>query len=84
MDYAQETTFAYTDWKQINDPALKIGFFQGQSEGEYNIYAHLGLTPDGTIFDKFYLKDSLISATIKVSAEQYTINEIEYKGQTYR
>ena len=36
MDYAQETTFAYTDWKQINDPALKIGFFQGQSEGEYS------------------------------------------------
>ena len=84
MDYAQETTFAYTDWKQINDPKLKIYAFQGQSEGEYNIYAHLGLTPDGTIFDKFYLKDSLISVTIKVSAEQYTINEIEYKGQTYR
>ncbi|MFK8264877.1 AHH domain-containing protein [Capnocytophaga cynodegmi] len=33
MDYAQETTFAYSDWKQINDPALKIGFFGGQSEG---------------------------------------------------
>ncbi|MFK8299070.1 hypothetical protein ACI76O_11870, partial [Capnocytophaga cynodegmi] len=33
MDYASETTFAYSDWKQINDPALKIGFFGGQSEG---------------------------------------------------
>ncbi|MFK8290851.1 fibronectin type III domain-containing protein [Capnocytophaga cynodegmi] len=84
MDYAQETTFAYSDWKQINDPKLKIYAFQGQSQGEHNIYAHLGLTPDGTIFDKFYLKDSPISVIIKVSPEQYTINEIEYKGQAYR
>ncbi|GIM53286.1 hypothetical protein CAPN004_23150 [Capnocytophaga cynodegmi] len=84
MDYAQETTFTYSDWKQINDPKLKIYAFQGQSQGEHNIYAHLGLTPDGTIFDKFYLKDSPISVIIKVSPEQYTINEIEYKGQAYR
>ncbi|MDO4230217.1 MAG: hypothetical protein Q4C98_10410 [Capnocytophaga sp.] len=34
MDYASETGFAYTDWKQINDPKLKIYFFQDQSEGE--------------------------------------------------
>ncbi|MDO4764400.1 MAG: hypothetical protein Q4A00_08490 [Flavobacteriaceae bacterium] len=66
MDYAQETGFAHSDWKQINDPKLKIGFFERQEDGEYNIYAHLGLTPDGTIFDKFYLKDSPISVIIKV------------------
>ncbi|GIM52117.1 hypothetical protein CAPN004_11470 [Capnocytophaga cynodegmi] len=36
MDYAQETTFAHTDWKQINDPKLKIYAFQEQSEGEYS------------------------------------------------
>ncbi|GET46193.1 hypothetical protein [Capnocytophaga felis] len=37
MDYAQETTFAYSDWKQINDPKLRIGFFEEQSDGEYII-----------------------------------------------
>ena len=44
MDYAQETTFAYSDWKQINDPKLKIYAFQGQSEGE--IAGKVWLTPD--------------------------------------
>ncbi|MFK8299035.1 hypothetical protein ACI76O_11825, partial [Capnocytophaga cynodegmi] len=38
MDYAQETTFAHTDWKQINDPKLKIYAFQGQNEGEAYSY----------------------------------------------
>ncbi|MDO4230305.1 MAG: hypothetical protein Q4C98_10855 [Capnocytophaga sp.] len=34
MDYAQGEQFTYTDWKQINDPKLKLYVFQGQSEGE--------------------------------------------------
>ncbi|MFJ1428372.1 hypothetical protein ACILD6_07185 [Capnocytophaga canimorsus] len=44
MDYAQETTFAYSDWKQINDPKLKIYAFQGQSQGEFA--GKIWLTPD--------------------------------------
>ncbi|ATA76487.1 fibronectin type III domain-containing protein [Capnocytophaga canimorsus] len=44
MDYAQETTFAHTDWKQINDPKLKIYAFQGQSQGEFA--GKIWLTPD--------------------------------------
>ncbi len=27
-------TYLFADWKQINDPAFKIGIFQGQEEGE--------------------------------------------------
>ncbi|MDO5106354.1 MAG: hypothetical protein Q4D72_10720, partial [Capnocytophaga sp.] len=37
MDYAQETAFAHSDWKQINDPKLKIYVFQEQDDGEYKI-----------------------------------------------
>jgi len=34
MDYTSDETLLFADWKQINDPAFKIGIFQGQSEGE--------------------------------------------------
>ena len=34
MDYTSDENLLFADWKQINDPAFKIGIFQGQSEGE--------------------------------------------------
>ena len=34
MDYTSDEALLFADWKQINDPAFKIGIFQGQSEGE--------------------------------------------------
>ena len=55
MDYNEGQDFFYRDWKQINDPKVKLYAFQGQGEGEYNANAHLGLTPDGVIFDTFFL-----------------------------
>ena len=35
MDYTSDEDLLFADWKQINDPAFKIGIFQGQSEGEH-------------------------------------------------
>ena len=34
MDYTSDESLLFADWKQINDPAFKIGIFQGQGEGE--------------------------------------------------
>ena len=36
MDYNEGQDFFYRDWKQINDPKVKLYAFQGQSEGEYH------------------------------------------------
>ena len=36
MDYNEGQDFFYRDWKQINDPKVKLYAFQKQSEGEYN------------------------------------------------
>ena len=35
MDYNEGQDFFYRDWKQINDPKVKLYAFQKQSEGEY-------------------------------------------------
>ena len=35
MDYNEGQDFFYRDWKQINDPKVKLYAFQGQGEGEY-------------------------------------------------
>lgn len=34
MDYSEGTELSHLDWKQVNDPALKIYSFQGQSSGQ--------------------------------------------------
>ena len=34
MDYNEGQDFFYRDWKQINDPKVKLYAFQGQKEGE--------------------------------------------------
>jgi len=44
MDYNEEQDFFYRDWKQINDPKVKLYAFQGQSEGEFA--GKIWLTPD--------------------------------------
>ena len=41
MDYTSDEALLFADWKQINDPAFKIGIFQGQSEGEYKAWKFL-------------------------------------------
>ena len=44
MDYTSDEALLFADWKQINDPAFKIGIFQGQGEGEFA--GKIWLTPD--------------------------------------
>ena len=83
MDYTSDEDLLFADWKQINDPAFKVGIFQGQSEGEYNANAHLGLTPDGVVFDTFFLNDEKINTTIEVAPDKYTIQKISYQGNQY-
>ena len=39
MDYNEGQDFFYRDWKQINDPKVKLYAFQGQEEGEYLVYS---------------------------------------------
>ncbi|UZD36993.1 hypothetical protein [Capnocytophaga ochracea] len=39
MDYNEGQDFFYRDWKQINDPKVKLYAFQGQGEGEYLVYS---------------------------------------------
>ena len=83
MDYNEGQDFFYRDWKQINDPKVKLYAFQGQGEGEYNANAHLGLTPDGVIFDTFFLNGKKINTTIEVAPDKYTIQKISYQGYQY-
>ena len=83
MDYTSDEDLLFADWKQINDPAFKVGIFQGQSEGEYNANAHLGLTPDGVVFDTFFFKGKKINTTIEVAPDKYTIQKISYQGNQY-
>ena len=83
MDYNEGQDFFYRDWKQINDPKVKLYAFQGQGEGEYNVNAHLGLTPDGVIFDTFFLNGKKINTTIEVAPDKYTIQKISYQGNQY-
>ncbi|EFS98359.1 hypothetical protein HMPREF1977_0339 [Capnocytophaga ochracea F0287] len=83
MDYNEGQDFFYRDWKQINDPKVKLYAFQGQSEGKYNVNAHLGLTSDGVIFDTFFLNGKKINTTIEVAPDKYTIQKISYQGYQY-
>ena len=48
MDYNEGQDFFYRDWKQINDPKVKLYAFQGQSEGEFG--GKIWLTPDWRLF----------------------------------
>lgn len=82
MDYAAGEELSHLDWKQINDPAFKLYAFQGQSAGEQNKYAHLALTPNGSIVDHFYQNNQQIAVTILV-AKNYTIGSIKYKDVDY-
>ncbi|WP_430612005.1 fibronectin type III domain-containing protein [Flavobacterium sp. JP2137] len=82
MDYSTGTDFTHMDWKQVNDPKFKLYLFQGQSEGEQNRHAHLGLTPNGQVFDTFYKNGNKIAVTILV-AKNYVIASIRYNEVNY-
>lgn len=48
MDYTEGTNFIFPEWKQINDPKLKLYAFQEQKEGEFN--GGYVISPDYQIF----------------------------------
>ena len=51
MDYAGGAELSHFDWKQINDPKIKIYAFQKQEEGELklNKNEYLGFAPNGRV-----------------------------------
>ena len=51
MDYAGAAELSHFDWKQINDPKIKIYAFQKQTEGELklNKNEYLGFAPNGKV-----------------------------------
>lgn len=54
MDYSKGQILSHLDWKQINDPKLKIYAFQKQSEGEIVLEEneYLGFSPNGKVIKK--------------------------------
>jgi len=51
MDYAGAAELSHFDWKQINDPKIKIYTFQKQEEGELALHEneYLGFAPNGRV-----------------------------------
>lgn len=82
MDYSSGTVLNHQDWKQINDPVFKLYAFQSQASGELNKYAHLALTPSGTIIDEFYFNNKRIAVTVAI-AKNYIIKIIRYNDKDY-
>ena len=68
MDYNNGQDFFYHDWKQINDPKVKLYAFQGQKEGlkisyKYIIEGHnKGIAPNGKVI-----------AYVKATKERYKV-----------
>lgn len=58
MDYADGKQFTHSDWKQINDPKLKIYAFQRQGEGAFA--GGIWLTPDWKLLHLMLLTQPLL------------------------
>ena len=83
MDYNKGQDFFYRDWKQINDPKVKLYAFQGQKEGEnllqknssmmvqrYIEYFRCTRKQKGTIYSN--------ADKVDVYAEDITIDGVKY------
>ena len=77
MDYAGGTELSHFDWKQINDPKLKLYTFQKQTEGEFN---DVRLTPDWIPFE---YHGSSIHGNNSSCKNNGGICSIEKNGQQY-
>ena len=77
MDYNQGQDFFYRDWKQINDPKVKLYAFQKQSEGR-NVgkgHAHYVCIDDNLrkiLYDKGYHFYNIKGEPIELSAQDLT------------
>ncbi len=77
MDYSSGTVLSLFDWKQINDPKIKIYAFQKQEEGEFN---DVRLTPDWIPFE---YHGSSIHGNNSSCKNNGGICSIEKNGQQY-
>ena len=77
MDYAGGAELSHFDWKQINDPKIKIYAFQKQAEGEFN---DVRLTPDWIPFE---YNGSSIHGNNGSCKNNGGICSIEKNGQQY-
>ena len=77
MDYAGGAELSHFDWKQINDPKIKIYAFQKQEEGEFN---DVRLTPDWIPFE---YNGSSIHGNNSFCKNNGGICSIEKNGQQY-
>ena len=77
MDYAGAAELSHFDWKQINDPKIKIYAFQKQEEGEFN---DVRLTPDWIPFE---YHGSTIHGNNSSCKNNGGICSIEKNGQQY-
>ena len=77
MDYAGSDELSHFDWKQINDPKIKIYTFQKQEEGEFN---DVRLTPDWIPFE---YNGSSIHGNNSFCKNNGGICSIEKNGQQY-
>ena len=77
MDYAGGAELSHFDWKQINDPKLKLYTFQKQTEGEFN---DVRLTPDWIPFE---YHGSSIHGNNSSCKNNGGICSIEENGQQY-
>ena len=82
MDYTTDEALLFVDWKQINDPAFKMGIFQGQKEGlkisyKYIIEGHnKGIAPNGKVIA--YVKATKERYKVKFGIDKdYYIHDIE-------
>ena len=76
-DYAGGAELSHFDWKQINDPKLKLYTFQKQAEGEFN---YVRLTPDWIPFE---YNGSSIHGNNGSCKNNGGICSIEKNGQQY-
>lgn len=84
MDYSTGEELSHLDWKQINDPALKLYAFQSQSSGEFNggyvvspDYKIFTIGTENTIIDRTdYSQNSLLSNDGTIPG--FKLNGIEY------
>jgi len=81
MDYTSDEDLLFADWKQINDPAFKIGIFQGQSEGEFA--GKIWLTPDWRPFKYDYSHTTALDRSHLPQIPDGALPAIEVSGIAY-
>ena len=88
MDYNEGQDFFYRDWKQINNPKVKLYAFQGQSEGK-NVgegQAHYVCIDDNLrkiLYDKGYHFYNINGEPIELSSQDFTVAFMGEEEGTY-